>query len=56
VLVVVLMLSGKLLLASFELGSIEVSVGVDVSEDVDGLRHITLHAGNGLGGPFSIGR
>jgi hypothetical protein len=49
-------LGGKLLLASFELSSVEVGTGVNVSEDGDSLGHITLHAGNGLGGPFSIGR
>lgn len=53
---VVLVLSGELLLAGLELSSIEVSAGVDVSEDVDSLADITLHASDGLGGPFSIGR
>ena len=53
---VVLVLSRKLLFASFELSSIEVSTGVDVSEDVDGLGYITLHASDGLGSPFSVSR
>lgn len=50
------MFSSELLLAGLKLSSIEVSAGVDVSEDVHSLADITLHASDGLGGPFSVSR